>query len=322
MTEPRAIRERLGLSAGATVSAVVAELAANVVLVAEPAADDPIEQGWGTQEQVTAVLARVTGGSILQTGGFSGSWSMVQVQVAEAQQLVAPGVPVVVGSDASDGCDAAYRRGPGVTIERESRGRWQRLVAPEGAVATPFNLLAFGDSERIRVHDGVVEIEDLFSCLRVPATATALDRVLVRGLRVAPELVAACETPGSAAAGQRGAEICVGRAATLVELDAVMDPERVLRAHSGVEAVSMEGCSVLLNGAWGTATFDVEHAATGWYATKTSGGWPFDRIGVETAASHVELVARPAADIDPLAPGVRTRLAFDLLSDLVKLSTG
>lgn len=319
MSAAETLRERLGLSGSATLSAVVAELARSVALVPEATAEDPIERGWGTCQQLTEQLAHATGGTTLQTGGLLGSWTMVELP--EGQQVVAPGVPVVVGSDETNGCDAAYRRGPGLTIERESRGRWQRLVAPEGAVATPFDLLAFGDSERIRVHDGVVEIEDLFSCLRVPATATALDRVLVRGLRAPPELVATCPTSRAADAGHRGAEICVGRAATLVELDAVMDPERVLRAHSGVETVSIEGCSVLLNGAWGTATFDVEHAATGWYATKTSGGWPFDRIGVETCASHVELVAQPSADIDVLAPGVRTRLAFDVLSDLVKLST-
>jgi hypothetical protein len=296
---------------------VVAAIARQLPLVPEASSAEPIERGWATPAEVAKLLREAAGGRQHEVSALGHGWPLLSLP--ERSGLVAPGVPVVVGGEPSDGPDAAYRRGEGRSIERETLGRWETFVAAD-TPAPSFQLLAFGDSERILLDAGWIEIADLFSRLRVPATPAAVDRVLARGLRLGSDLVDRV-SPGEAEAGETGrAEIAVGRAAGLVDLAAIGDPERVLGVHAGVESSTHAGATVTLVGPFGEATFDVEATSDGWRALRRAGAWPFALVRVATSPDRVLLAAEPAPEVNLLAPGMRTRLAFDLLSDLVTLA--
>ncbi len=266
-------------------------------------------------EESARVLSTVAALEIVEGGGFGGTWPLLQA----SGRVLAPGMPAAVGAASSRAVDGEYRR-DGEGIWREAVGVDEAFLtigepraAPPGA---EFELLCFGETERYTVRAGVLEIEDLFGLLAVPATADLLDRVLVRGRRLKPEALSSVR----AAEHAKPQVVEVRRPLALSAKARWRDAEAFLAARADIASTRSRGGRVEIIGADKAASmFALEEHEAGWRLTLQKGRYPLTAIHLEQRSTTLHVRAALADWIDGLAPGVRGRLFFDLRSDLVTL---
>lgn len=289
-----------------------------VLRVSTPTSDGPGAEamcGWTTPELEAARLQRDHGGDVVSGGAFGRQWPVV---VIGGSSVVAPAVPVRVTSQAVDGPDASYDLADGAVWRTNAAGR-DRLVAitsgdhPPG---DPADLLWFEDTTRWLVRGGVLEVDDAFSRLTVPASPAELERLLVRARRVDPSVLDGLQ---STPPGHGRARLEVWREAELVDPGDIDEPQRLLARRPEVERIVRRGH--LLVG----VDVDGEHielglidiGGDGWLIERHEGRLPFDRLRLQRSGPRICLSADVAASMNPFAPGVRQRMAFDLFADLV-----
>ncbi len=277
----------------------------------EPAAGSRVE----SVATCAGRIARATGLVASTARAFGGEWPVVE----EEGWLVAPALPLFLTAAGGDGPDAGYRLCDG-EVWREAAGVESLLLTTrtvEEDPGAPFDLLWFGDSERYTVRHGMLEVDDLFAHVELPVDHAALERLLVRARRVEAAVLdgLACHRPDAPAV------ITVNRAAVLTPAENWRDPERFLRARSDIERTTRQGDLVdaeTLSG--GKAVFLCEELSDGWTARVVAGDYLLTALSLRRQESALSLSAVLHASVDPLAPGMRGRLAFDLRSDLVALS--
>jgi hypothetical protein len=176
--------------------------------------------------------------------------------------------------------------------------------------------LWFGETERYVLRGGALEIEDLFAACRVSATRSHLERELIRGRRVDPDVLAGLTVEGIPAAP----EIEVRRPTSLSADGRWRDAAAFLANRTDIVAVDVSGDRIAADTARADRVcFDVTEQPNGWRLLKGAGEYPFLAFTMVREGPDLSLRATTAPQIDPLAPGMRGRLAFDLRADLVAL---
>jgi hypothetical protein len=278
-------------------------------------AESVVESRWfAGAAECHRVLARLFRGSPVRGRAFSSTWPLLEA----AGMVVAPALPVAATTDEQPGPDAVYQL-EGGTVWREAAGERRAMLASGSAAAPdvhPFELLWFGGGERFLLHAGTLEVEDLFSVTRVRAARELVERLVVRGLRVDPEVLEGMAWSGREAA----AEIEVRRPAELVPGDVWRDPAAVLAARADIRSVARRGDELTAETARGTTVvFRVAEDRRGWRIFTWEGDYPLRTLGLLERAGHLVLSATLGPELDALAPEVRSRLVFDLRSDLIAL---
>jgi hypothetical protein len=279
--------------------------------------EEILESGWffGAQECARVLSAMM---KTEQSCGraFATEWPIL----ASESTIVAPAIPVAVPAEGAPvaGADGEYRWAED-GIHREAVGVEHRVVAmneTEPSGGGPFDLLWFGDTERFILGSGTLEIEDLFAACRVPASTTLLENLLIRSRRLDPALVDGLLLDGATGAP----EIEVRRPAVLSTDERWRDACGFLANRVDIVDAQRNGSAITVQTAAGaTEHFEVNESADGWHLQRTSEKYPLRSVAVIRDATTLCLRATLAPEINPLAPGMRERLAFDLRSDLVAL---
>jgi len=279
--------------------------------VREPAT--VVESRWfAGPAECHRVLARLFRGHPVRGSAFSANWPLLEA----AGVVVAPALPVAASADEQPGPDGHYQF-TGGTVWREAVGERRPLLSSAGGAAPAggaFDLLWFGSSERYLLRGGTLEVEDLFSMVRVKATLALVERLVVRGLRADPEVL------DGVAASERTApaEIEVRRPAELLEGAQWRDPTAVLAARADIRSVRRRGEEITAETARDTTVvFRVAEDAHGWRLFTWEGDYPLRGLNLLERDAHLVLTATLGPGLDPFEPGVRGRLAFDLRSDLI-----
>lgn len=286
-----------------------------LVLLGREAVLEEARQLFAEPLAVAAALRGAAGGVLLEGRAFGGPWPVVETPVG----ILAPGLPVLVGRAENPGPDGVYRR-EGDRVLREAVGAEAvvaRLDDDAAALGEPFALLWFGPAERYVLAAGELTVEDLFAAIHLPATDALLDRLLVRGRRL----------PGPLPSGLAGvptateARVEIRRHRELLPGDDAFDPVRILQLRPEVERVRRAQDDLVVRRVdEAPLRFTVVRAsAAGWELALVEGRHPFVRLALDQVGSTVRYVGTLHPEIDPLAPGVRNRLAFDLQADLVAL---
>jgi hypothetical protein len=162
----------------------------------------------------------------------------------------------------------------------------------------------------------MLEVEDLFSVFRVPATMLLLERYLLRPRRVdrgAIEDVALAERDAPA-------EVEVRRPVDLVPGEEWRDPVRVLSKRVDIHRVERQRDQLVADTARGDrVVFNLVDEARGWRLYTWEGEYPLRTLGLTEIGGVLHYSASLGPALDPLTHGLRGRLAFDLRSDLLAL---
>ena len=274
-----------------------------------------LERGYvGSVAECGSLLAAALGAELAPAQAFGGEWPVAE----SAGLLLAPGLPSPLPLGPSDGPDAAYRR-DGTRVWRESAGAETLVLTAEPtapAPGEPFDLLWFGDAERYLLRGGRLTVDDLFCELRLWPSRAGLEHLLVRLRRADPAVLAGLAVVGVAEA----AEITVRRPRQLSAEGRWRDPERFFACRADIGGLTAgHGALTATTGRGATVVFAVEEHAAGWRVAVVEGEYPFSALELEADGELLALSGTLAAAVDPLAPGLRGRLAFDLRSDLVML---
>lgn len=251
----------------------------------------------------------------IEARAFASLWPVV----ADDRWRVAPAVPAAVGAGFAEGPDGIYS-GRGEAIVREACGAERPLVVDADGTTEdePFELLWFEAGERLLVRQGTLEVEDLFSRLTLAATDALLDRLLLRARCLSPDLVSAVGT----AAAPVVAKMQVRRPLSLVGAGSVVDdPRPFLEARAEASGVATEGDRYVVKlHTGGRVVFAATPVSGGWSLRREDGQHPFSAIVLAAGSDDLQLAVDLDETIDPMSPGMRGRLAFDLQADLVALS--
>jgi len=260
------------------------------------------------------VLGRLFRGTTGRGTAFGINWPYLEA----GGRIAAPGLPAVVGAAEEQGPDGSYRLSDR-TVWREATGERRPMLALGGGEPVggfPFELLWFGDGERFMVSDGVLEIEDLFSTLRLGASRPWLEAALVRKMRVDERILEGLAVPSA----RRRPEIEVRRPVELVAGGGIPDPAALLRARAGVRRVDRRGDEITVTTEDDRrAVFNVAQERDGWRVFLWDGESPYQALTLSLVNRHLRLTAALGDGIDPMSPGVRAQLAFALRSDLITL---
>jgi hypothetical protein len=246
--------------------------------------------------------------------GFGGGWPILK----RGAWMLAPAMPVAVGAGPTVGIDGVYRGDP-AGVWREAAGAEDLFLAPDRlrpAPGKPFDLLWFGDTERFLLRGGMLEIEDLFGTLRVPAGQRLLDRLLIRSRRASGGLLNGL--PMNDRPGPQTIE--VRRPEELSSGDSWRDPSIFLSARADIEWAKPRGTIIetrVVGGEHVIFGFDGDH--DGWRVTVQDGRFVFSEARLARRGAALSLCVTLDSEIDALAPGMRGRLIFDLRADLVAL---
>lgn len=278
-------------------------------------AQSAVDRGWfwGARE-CARVLANEAGMEVTRGRGFGGTWPLLEGE----EGFLAPAMPAAIGTQRECGSDAEYRR-DGDSFWREAVGAEDLFLTTNGSQPSPgypFDLLWFGESERFIVRAGFLEISDLFGELRLPADQNLLERLLVRGRRLHPDVLSSLAWPD-----REGPQTIEVRRPSIVSTSAkATDPVIFLAARIDVEHLQEVGDQIVVRTVDGEeSSFKAREHATGWRLTLQSGNYVFTDIRLERTESTLSLRASLASNIDGMALGMRGRLVFDLRSDLVAL---
>jgi len=281
------------------------------------ATEDILESGWFLgADECARVLDTVMTVARSRGTAFGAGWPILRSDT----EVVVPGIPAAVGVDgiAVAGIDGEYRLAED-GIHREAVGTEHLTVTMEENDLTtqePFDLLWFGETERFILRSGTLEIEDLFSACRVPASPSLLEKILVRGRRLDSRILDDLVWGGATDAP----EIEVRRPAALSTEERWRDASGFLANRIDIVDARREGSRITVHTANGvTDHFEVDESSSGWRVQRTSENYPFRSFSANRNSSMLSLRATLAPGIDPMAPGMRGRLAFDLRADLVAL---
>lgn len=278
-------------------------------------AEAPAERGWYLGAAECALdLARATGCAVTGARAFGGDWPVIHGD----GWLVAPALPLALPWSGGEGVDAAYAWRDHA-VWREAAGIEEPFLTTSASgpgPGTAFDLLWFGDCERYTLRRGTLAVEDLFATVEVPADRGTIERLVVRARRVDPAVL---DGLVFAAAGGP-TTITVNRAVELNRGGDWRDAERFLRARADVERTDRGGDRVVAHTAGGSSpVFSCEDRLDGWVLKLIAGDYPLTGLEMSRRGETLSLSADLHPAIDPLAPGMRGRLAFDLRSDLVSL---
>jgi hypothetical protein len=310
----------LGIDASQPVAEQAAALVRKLPLRRDPPpgprdAATVIESRWfGGASESHRVLAQLFRGATGRGSAFSSSWPYLEA----AGRVVAPGLPVVAGSAEVTGPDGEYQLEERV-VWREAVGERRPALWLEGAESHDqpgFDLVWFGASERYLIHRGVLAVEDLFSALRLTVTRAAVERVLVRGLRVDADVLDGM----TFAADEFTPELEVRRPRELVPSDGWQDPAAVMGGRADIATVQLRTGELVAETLAGTTVvFKVVEERPGWRVFTWEGEYPYKTLAMANRNDVLSWTATLTDGLHPLAPGVRTQLAFDLRSDLISL---
>jgi hypothetical protein len=232
--------------------------------------------------------------------------------------LLAPALPVALGSEEIIGPDASYEYRDRV-VWREAIGEARPFLFTEPQPAegdSGIELLWFGEAERAAVRDGLLEVEDLFSIFRVPASMLLLERYLLRPGRVERAAVEdlVLDRP------QAPAEIEVRRPLELMPGEAWRDAAALLGARADIRRVEAGHDQLVADTQYGgRVVFNLVSEPGGWRLYTWEGEYSFQMMSLSEIDGVLHFSATIAPHIDPLTHGLRGRLAFDLRSDLLAL---
>lgn len=278
---------------------------------------EAMARGWiAGLEEAASLLGQLSGREPEVGTAFSSAWPYV----AGEGWLAAPAVPVVASTEAQDAVDGCYRLSA-LGVQREAAGEERLLLsttaAPSSPEPQPFDLLWFSPAARWLLRGGVIEAEDPFCRVRATLGRERLETLLVRAQRIDGAVLEGLQL----AAGGAPATLEIRRDLALSR-DRWRDPQRVLGCREGVQRVEREGEGLLLRlEGGGEVRGKVSEDDAGWGAT-FGPGLPWTHAEMSAGEEHVVYRVTLTPDLDPLDPGVRTRLAFDLLSDLLELEKG
>jgi hypothetical protein len=232
--------------------------------------------------------------------------------------LLAPALPVPLGAAEISGPDASYELRDRV-VWREAIGETRPFLfttpQPTTAGRGP-DLLWFGEGERAAIRDRMLEVEDLFSVFRVPATMLLLERYLLRPRRVDRGAIA------DVALAERDApaEVEVRRPIDLVPGEEWRDAVRVLSMRVDIRSVERLRDQLVADTAHGgRVVFNLVDEPRGWRLYTWEGEYPLRTLGLTEIEGVLHYSASLGPALDPLTHGLRGRLAFDLRSDLLAL---
>lgn len=274
------------------------------------------ERGWiGGFEEASALLEELTGVAPATGAGLGGGLPWVRA----GGRIVACGLPVAVGTAEVQGPDGVYQLCES-SVRREAAGRTAEALRLDGdlrdGAGEGFDLLWFGPSERHIVAGGRVEIEDLFARVEAPAERRWLEKALVRRCRIDAGVL-----DGLSLKPWRGAATIEVRRPKELTGAGWDDPVRVVAVREMVEGVEGNDRRLMLRlKGGGRVEWSVSAVSGGWDAHFEGEGLAWRRLWCRLDEGTVVYGAEPTAD--PREPSVRTRWAFDLMSDLLKLSSG
>lgn len=268
-----------------------------------------VEEGLGaTPEEIAALLLELLPGAEPED-------SMGLPLIRLRDRVTGPAVPVLASSSGEQGPDGWYRR-TATGIEREAAGR----ITPHDRepLRVERGLMVLTEGARWLIAAGRVVLEDPFSRVEAAFGRREADSFLVRRRRLSPRLVEELLEPGADVASPR---ISVYRSSALLEPDSWENPERVLGAREGVTGLQMRGDRMFFQlETGGSVELQLRQTAAGWEAQMLSGSFPATGMRLELEGDVVHYTWAVAPNLDPLDDGVRSRLAFDMASDLVRLS--
>lgn len=275
---------------------------------------DPGQEAWFAGPDTCAeVLRERTGGELKAGVAFGKAWPWVDADGV----LLSPGLSVPLAEE-SQGPDGVYRREKHGVL-REAGGREHLVLSTHQASTFPgrgFDVLWFEEAARCVVGDGVMEVDDLFSRLIVPVGPAVIEKKLVRVRRCDPAILG--HIPGHERP-MRAAMMDVARSVAVTSPE-WRDPEAFFLQGVGFEKVRLTGGCLRCSGADAAAIeFRIEADQQGWRAVLCDGRFPFLQLAVRQEREDVVLVGSISDAIDPLSPGMRERLAFDLRSLLISL---
>jgi len=279
-----------------------------------------LRSGWFSgPTECARVLESLCRTAASEATAFGGSWPVVKTPLA----VVAPAIPLLVGPDEREGPDGVYRR-RATSIYRESGGCDREVVTwgerpPSGREMNDRpQLLWFDDTARFLVHGGLIVIEDLFSCAFTQYRAEILDRLLVRARGTPSEVVN--NLPEASTATPAAVE--VRRPFTLVDDAPWFDAEVVLACRAETESITRQGDRILINTVdRPMITLTVTEDENGWRARSQTEGSPIRSTSLHRDGDVVVYRVELAETVDLLRGGLRGRITFDLVSDLVTLSS-
>jgi len=274
-----------------------------------------VEARWfaGTGECLK-VLAELCRGTAARGTAFGSPWPYLDF----GGRILAPALPIVAVDGEATGPDGIYALKDG-DVWREAVGSRQLFIGARSSASPtdrPFDLLWFGTGERYLLRDQTLEVDDLFSSLRVAATPDLVDRLVLRGMRAEGELL-----DGIRLSDRSGpAEIEVRQPLELVVSDAWRDPIHVIRSRQDIHradrrADEIHGQTILGDG----VVFKLVEEPSGWRVFRWEGDFPLRTLALFERDVHLSYSATLSSGLDPFAPGARGRIVFDLRSELVAL---
>ncbi len=228
--------------------------------------------------------------------------------------VTGPAVPILASSSGEQGPDGWYRRTTD-GIEREAAGR--SLPHDHELLTVERGLVVLTEGARWLIESGRVVLEDPFSRVEAPFGRREAEVFLARRRRLSPRIVERLPEPES---GEASTTISVFRSIALLEQGSWEDADRVLGAREGVTRVRTRGDRMLLDlEIGGSVDLLLRRTASGWQTRVLSGSFPATGMQLELEGEAVRYSWNVAANLDPLDDGVRSRLAFDMASDLFRL---
>ena len=152
--------------------------------------------------------------------------------------------------------------------------------------------------------------------LRVPVTPTLLSRILINRQELPDTVLEGVQWPAKA----RASEIEVGRPSELNTTECWRDARRVLERRADVRSVSQKSAEIVVETERGdTVVFGFAEKEEGWQLERQAGAYAFTYLSLIRRGEAVWLRGVLDSTMDPMVPGMRERLAFDLRADLVAL---
>ncbi len=305
----------LGLPPRPTAGQVVARAAQAIPVrlgTAPPRPRPPLEvveaEMGATPDELAVLLLELLPGAEPED---SGGLPVIRLR----DRLTGPAVPVLASSSGEQGPDGWYRATT-EGIEREAAGR--TLPHDHELLTIERGLVVLTEGARWLIMDGRVVLEDPFCRVEAPFGRREADAFLARRRRLSPGLVNELPEPE---AGVASPTISVYRPITLLEPGSWADAEKVLGAREGVTRARVRGDRIILDLETGSSVeLELRRTAAGWQTQVVSGSFPATGMRLELEGDLVRYTWAVAPNLDPLDDGVRSRLAFDMASDLVRLS--
>jgi hypothetical protein len=274
-----------------------------------------VEARWfaGVAESLK-ILAGLCRGTTGRGVSFGAPWPYLDV----GGRLLAPALPVVASGEEVAGPDGVYTREDD-TVWREAVGERRPHMRLDGSLAPPgqpFELLWFGGADRCILREGVLEVEDLFACMRLPASRELIERLVVRGLRAEAGVLEGLAFGGWDAP----AEIEVRQRLDLLLSTGWRDPTLVLASREDIRSAERRGDEIRSRTVHDQdVIFKLVEEPNGWRAFTWEGRFPLQALAMFEREESLCYSATLGPGLDPLAPGVRGAVVFDLRADLVAL---